>query len=286
MPIATDARFWYQRAWACGDVAGPAASPGLGGQLAARAAANAVAAVPGASSTHGRGPLRAIRSRVGQPRASIVIPVHGAFAHTLAACARSGRTLGGRVRSHPWSMMPRRTTPSTKLARLPASRACTGSNAGFIAACTDGAAIARGEVRSSSTTTPCRSPAGWSVAAHIRRARRRRAVGARLVFPTAACRSGRRGVRRRFGLETTALRGSRRLPLHLRRDAITSAARRFAVPRALFARLGGFDTPCAAYYEDTDLRLRCAPPAARVVPAGGSGCARRRRQRGTDPAAA
>ena len=211
------------------------------------------------------------------PRASIVIPVYGAFAHTLA-CLRA-------IAAHP----PRvpfevvvvdDASPDDSLDQL---RAIDGIrvhvrpvNGGFIAACNDGAARARGEflVFLNNDTVP---QPGWldALLATFDTHPDAGLVGARLLYPDGRLQEaggvvfadGSGWNYGRFDDPDSCRYG------HLRdADYLSGAA--MAIPRALFQRLGGFDARYApAYYEDTDLAfaVRAAglrtlyQPAATVV---------------------
>ena len=211
------------------------------------------------------------------PRASIVIPVHGAFPHTLA-CLRA-------IAAHP----PRApievivvddASPDDSLARLQAIAGlrvhARSHNGGFIAACNDGAALARGEflVFLNNDTVP---QPGWldALLGTFDQHPDAGLAGARLVYPDGRLQEaggvvfadGSGWNYGRFGDPADCRYG-------YLRDADYCSGAAIALPRALFQRLGGFDTRYApAYYEDTDLAfvVRAAglrtlyQPAATVV---------------------
>lgn len=211
------------------------------------------------------------------PRASIVIPVYDQFAHTLA-CLRA-------LSAHP----PRAAfevivvddgSSDETAAALPQVKGLRyhrrAHNGGFIAACNDGAALARGEflVFLNNDTVP---QPGWLDAllrtfdAHPDAG----LVGAQLLYPDGRLQEAGGVV---FADGNAWNYGRYDSPddpryAYLRDvDYVSGAA--LAIPRALFARLGGFDARYApAYYEDTDLAFAVRgaglrvlyQPAARVV---------------------
>jgi len=211
MSILAEARFWIARAaglgrrgWASLRTRGLAASwQRLKLQFRRSAVPTQALYAPGAT------PFAAFALRTSDaPRASIVIPIHGAFAHTLA-CLRT-------VAAHP----PRTAfevivvddaSPDDSLAKLShidgIRIVARESNGGFINACNDGAAQARGEflVFLNNDTVP---QPGWLDAllntfdAHERVG----LVGAKLVYP-----DGR--LQEAGGVVFADI--ARRLPLHL-----------------------------------------------------------------------
>lgn len=211
------------------------------------------------------------------PRASIVIPVYGEFAHTLA-CLRA-------LAAHP----PRtaveiivvdddsRDETAAALPQVDGLRYHRrAANAGFIAACNDGAALARGEflVFLNNDTVP---QPGWLDALLDTFDEHPDAglVGAQLLYPDGRLQEAGGVV---FGDGSAWNYGRFDAPDDPRygylRDADYVSGAALAIPRALFAQLGGFDARYApAYYEDTDLafvvrdagRRVLYQPAARVV---------------------
>lgn len=191
------------------------------------------------------------------PLASIVIPVHGAFAHTLG-CLRA-------LAEHP----PRTpfevivvddASPDDSLRQL---RQIGGlqlhareSNGGFIAACNDGAHLAQGEylVFLNNDTVP---QPGWLDALLDTFAQHPGTglVGAKLVYPDGRLQEAGGVV---FSDGGGWNYGRFEDPNHCRhqylREADYLSGAAIALPRQLFAALGGFDPRYApAYYEDTDL---------------------------------
>ncbi|WP_202844443.1 glycosyltransferase [Luteimonas saliphila] len=224
------------------------------------------------------------------PAASVVIPVHGQWPHTLA-CLRA-------IAAHP----PLRATeiivvddasPDDTLRYLPqvsGLRIVTrAANGGFIAACNDGAAAARGELLVFLNNDTVPQP-GWldalldTFATHPDTG----LAGAQLLYPDGRLQEAGGVV---FADGSAWNYGRFESPDDPRfsyvRDADYLSGAAIAIPRALFERVGGFDPRYApAYYEDTDLafavreaglRVRYQP-AARVVHDEGATA-------GTDPSA-
>jgi GT2 family glycosyltransferase/glycosyltransferase involved in cell wall biosynthesis len=203
------------------------------------------------------------------PRASIVIPVFGAFAHTLA-CLRA-------IAAHPPAaafeiIVVDDASPDDSLARL---RAIDGlrvhartANGGFIAACNDGASLARGDLLVFLNNDTVPQP-GWLDALLETFDMHADAglVGAKLLYPDGRLQEAG-GVVFADGSGWNYGRfddpGDCRYA-HLRdADYVSGAA--IAIPRALFERLGGFDTRYApAYYEDTDLAFAVRAAGLRVL---------------------
>ena len=203
------------------------------------------------------------------PRASIVIPVFGAFGHTLA-CLRA-------IAAHPpvaafEVIVVDDASPDDSLTNL---RAIDGlrvhartANGGFIAACNDGASLARGGMLVFLNNDTVPQP-GWLDAllgtfdAHPDAG----LVGAKLLYPDGRLQEAG-GVVFADGSGWNYGRfddpGDCRYA-HLRdADYVSGAA--IAIPRALFERLGGFDARYApAYYEDTDLAFGVRAAGLRVL---------------------
>lgn len=211
------------------------------------------------------------------PRATIVIPVYGHFAHT-ARCLRA-------LATHPPlasveilvvddGSSDATPTALPRVGGLRYHRRAT--NGGFIAACNDGAALAQGEylVFLNNDTVP---QPGWldallrTFAAHPDAG----LVGAQLLYPDGRLQEAGGLVRADGSAES---RGRFDDPdkceyRHVAEvDYVSGAA--LCIPKALFDALGGFDARYApAYYEDTDLafavhaagRRVLYQPAARVV---------------------
>ena len=212
-----------------------------------------------------------------RPLASIVIPVYGQSAHTLA-CLRA-------LAAHPPAaafevlvvddgstddtpeLMPR--IGGLRYHRRPA-------NGGFIAACNDGAALARGEylVLLNNDTVP---QPGWLDALLGTFATHPGAglVGAQLLYPDGRLQEAGGVVFADGSAWNLGRHGDPADPRYAYvRDADYVSGAAIAIPRHLFLDLGGFDARYApAYYEDTDLAfaVRAAgrrvlyQPAARVV---------------------
>lgn len=225
----------------------------------------------------------------GQPAASIVIPVYGQLAMTLD-CLRALAAHPPRVPVE--IIVVDDASPDASadvlagIAGLRLHRRRV--NGGFIAACNEGAALAHGQflVLLNNDTVP---QPGWLDALLDTFATQPRTglVGAQLIYPDGRLQEAGGVVLAdgscwnygRFGHPHDA-----RYAYLREADYCSGAA--IALPRALFAQLGGFDTRYApAYYEDTDLAfaVRAAglrvlyQPAARVVHREGASA-------GTDPA--
>ncbi|MDR6843048.1 glycosyltransferase [Pseudoxanthomonas sacheonensis] len=212
-----------------------------------------------------------------RPRASVIVPVYNQVAHTLA-CLRA-------LAAHPplaaceILVVDDGSSDQTQLwmsqvQGLHFHRRA--QNGGFIAACNDGAAQARGEflVFLNNDTVP---QPGWldALLDTFRAQPEAGLVGAQLLYPDGRLQEAGGVV---FSDGSAWNYGRFESPEDPRyaslRDADYCSGAAIAVPRALFASLGGFDTRYApAYYEDTDLAfsVRAAgkrvlyQPAARVV---------------------
>ena len=191
------------------------------------------------------------------PRASIVIPIHGAFAHTLA-CLRA-------LAAHPPHaafevIVVDDASKDDSVAKLSqVDGICLfarGSNGGFIAACNDGAKLARGDfiVFLNNDTVP---QPGWLDAMRDTFGQHAEVglVGARLVYPDGRLQEAggvvfADGSGWNYGRNESA----DDCRFAYARDADYCSGAAIAFPRALLERLGGFDARYApAYYEDTDL---------------------------------
>ena len=211
------------------------------------------------------------------PRASIVIPVYNQASYTLAclralaehppvaACEILVIDDGSRDETGEW--MP-------QVAGLRYHRRST--NGGFIAACNDGAALAKGDhlVFLNNDTVP---QPGWLDALLDTFESHPNAglVGAQLIYPDGRLQEAGGVV---FDDGSAWNYGRFDSPDDPRyaslRDADYCSGAAIAIPAPLFRELGGFDTRYApAYYEDTDLafavrarglRVLCQP-ASRVV---------------------
>ena len=203
------------------------------------------------------------------PRASIVIPIHGAFAHTLA-CLRA-------LAAHPPHAAfevivvddASKDDSVAKLSQVDGIRLfARGSNGGFIAACNDGAKLARGDfiVFLNNDTVP---QPGWLDAMLDTFGQHAEVglVGARLVYPDGRLQEAG-GVVFADGSGWNYGRNEAADDCRFAyvRDADYCSGAAIAIPRALLERLGGFDTRYApAYYEDTDLAFGVRAAGARVL---------------------
>ena len=272
MPIPADARFWlaralglWRRGWASLRSRGLRASWARVQAQFAQAPATSIALwrpdpapfAPFALPTSD------------PPRASVVIPVHGAFAHTLA-CLRA-------LAAHPPAVafeviVVDDASPDDTLAKLGAIAGlrvhARPSNGGFIAACNEGAALARGEMLVFLNNDTIPQP-GW-LDALLRTFDTQPdvgLVGAKLLYPDGRLQEAG-GVVFADGSGWNYGRGDD--PADCRygylRDADYLSGAAIALPRALFERLGGFDTRYTpAYYEDTDLAFAVRAAGLRTV---------------------
>ena len=203
------------------------------------------------------------------PRASIVIPVYGQLAHTLA-CLRALAAHPPRVPIE--IIVVDDGSPDATAATLPQVAGLRyhrrAANGGFIAACNDGAALARGEclVFLNNDTVP---QPGWldALLATFEAEPDTGLVGAQLLYP-----DGR--LQEAGGVVFSDGRGwnygrfeSTRDPRYsYLRDADYLSGAAIAIPRALFFAVGGFDARYApAYYEDTDLAFAVRAAGRRVL---------------------
>jgi GT2 family glycosyltransferase/glycosyltransferase involved in cell wall biosynthesis len=222
-------------------------------------------------------PFAVPRAASATPRASIVIPVFNQFAHTLA-CLRA-------LAAHPPAVecevlvIDDGSSDATAgaLAQVEGLRYHRRpGNGGFIAACNDGAALARGEVLVFLNNDTVPQP-GWLEALLRTFDAQPDAglAGAQLLYPDGRLQEAggvvfSDGSAWNYGRFAAA--DDPRFSYVRDVDYASGAA--IAIPRDLFLQLGGFDTRYApAYYEDTDLAfaVRAAgrrvlyQPAARVV---------------------
>ncbi|TXI49980.1 MAG: glycosyltransferase [Lysobacter sp.] len=203
------------------------------------------------------------------PVASLVIPVYNAFAHTLA-CLRA-------LAAHPPAITfevivvddGSGDDTAAALPRIGGVRyRRRAQNGGFIAACNDGAAMARGEylVFLNNDTVP---QPGWldALIAAFAEDARIGLVGAQLLYPDGRLQEAGGVV---FADGSAWNYGKFASPDDPRyayaRDCDYASGAAIAIPRALFAELGGFDTRYApAYYEDTDLAFAVRAAGKRTV---------------------
>ena len=203
------------------------------------------------------------------PVASIVIPVYGQFAHTLG-CLRA-------LAAHPPSVgveiivVDDGSTDETadalpQVAGLRYHRRA--ANGGFIAACNDGAALARGEylVFLNNDTVP---QPGWLDALHrtFREHPDAGLVGAQLLYPDGRLQEAGGIV---FSDGSAWNYGRFESPLDPRyaflRETDYCSGAAIAVRSIIFAETGGFDTRFRpAYYEDTDLAFSIRARGFRVL---------------------
>lgn len=272
MPLPAEARFWVSRAlglwrrgWASLRTRGLAASwAGLLRQFRRNKIPRQALYAPDASPF---APFAVPTSTA--PRASIVIPVFGAFAHTLA-CLRA-------IAAYPPAcafevIVVDDASPDDSLTNLRAIDSlrvhARAANGGFIAACNDGASLARGDLLVFLNNDTVPQP-GWLDAlldtfdihpdAGL--------VGAKLLYPDGRLQEAG-GVVFADGSGWNYGRfddpGDCRYAYLRDADYVSGAA--IAIPRALFERLGGFDTRYApAYYEDTDLAFAVRAAGLRVL---------------------
>lgn len=203
------------------------------------------------------------------PRASIVIPVFNQLAHTLC-CLRA-------LAEHPPAaacevIVVDDGSSDETAQRLPSIAGLhyhrREANGGFIAACNDGARMARGEyvVFLNNDTVP---QPGWLDAllgtfeAHPDAG----LVGAQLRYPDGRLQEAGGVVFSDGNGWNYGRHGAPQDPRYAYlRDADYVSGAAIALPRALFAQLGGFDARYApAYYEDTDLAFRVRAAGHRVL---------------------
>ncbi len=272
MPIPADARFWMSRAWGLWR-RGLASLRGRG--LAASWQRLKLQLRRSKVMTHALyapaptpfAPFALPSSET--PRASIVIPVHGAFAHTVA-CLRA-------ITAYPPAadievIVVDDASPDdsrAKLSQIDGLRLhARDSNGGFIAACNDGAALARGEflIFLNNDTVP---QPGWldALLGTFDEHADVGLVGAKLVYPDGRLQEAGGVV---FADGSGWNYGRHEDPADCRfahvRDADYVSGAAIAIQRVLFQRLGGFDARYApAYYEDTDLAFAVRAAGLRVL---------------------
>ncbi|MDI9238895.1 glycosyltransferase [Lysobacter sp. LF1] len=203
------------------------------------------------------------------PAASIVIPVYDQFAHTLG-CLRA-------LAAYPPDAAIEiivvddgsSDETETSLRQVEGLRYHRRArNGGFIAACNDGAALARGTyvVFLNNDTIP---QPGWLDALLETFADHADAglAGAQLIYPDGRLQEAGGLVFSDGNAHNFGRFASPNDPryLHLR-DADYCSGAAVAVPRDLFERLGGFDARYApAYFEDTDLAFAVRAAGRRVL---------------------
>jgi GT2 family glycosyltransferase len=203
------------------------------------------------------------------PRVSVVIPVYGQFARTLD-CLRALAAFPPEVPAE--LIVVDDGSPDETATALPQVAGLRyhrrAENGGFIAACNDGAALARGAfvVFLNNDTIP---QAGWLDA--LLRTFDEHAnvglVGAQLCYPDGRLQEAG-GVVFSDGSAWNYGRGES--PVDCRyayvRDCDYASGAAIALPRALFESIGGFAREYApAYYEDTDLAFAVRARGKRVL---------------------
>ncbi|MGH8028503.1 MAG: glycosyltransferase family 2 protein, partial [Arenimonas sp.] len=194
------------------------------------------------------------------PRASIVVPVHNGLALTLACLQSLARHRGAAS----FEVIAVDDASSDDTARvlpgIPGLRTVRlDTNLGFIGACNTGAAHARGEFLVMLNNDTYVQP-GWlealldTFAIHPDTG----LAGSKLVYPDGRLQEAGGIVFADGSAWNYGRHGHPNDPRYnFVREADYCSGAAIAVPRALFAGLGGFDrlyTP--AYYEDTDLAMR------------------------------
>lgn len=272
MPILIEARFWWQRAH------------GLWRRGVTSLRTRGLAASAQRLALHLHHPTPSVRAlyapqstpfapfhmaSAAQPQVSLIIPVYGAWAHTLA-CLRA-------LAEHP-PLIPFEVivvddaSPDDSLQLLRQIEGirvhARSENGGFIAACNDGAGLAQGEhlVFLNNDTVP---QPGWLDALLATFAQHPEAglVGAQLVYPNGRLQEAGAvvfadGSAWNYG----RLDDPARCQYNYLRDADYLSGAAIAIPHALFEQLGGFDTRYApAYYEDTDLAFAVRAAGKRVL---------------------
>jgi GT2 family glycosyltransferase len=203
------------------------------------------------------------------PQASVVIPVHGAWAHTLACL----RALAAHPPSTPFEVLVvDDASPDASLhylGQISGLRVhARPQNGGFIAACNDGAALAQGQylIFLNNDTVP---QPGWLEALlhTFKQHPGTGLAGAQLVYPDGRLQEAG-GVVFADGGGWNYGRGEDPSACQYQyvRDADYLSGAAIAIPAPLFRQLGGFDVRFApAYYEDTDLAFQVRAAGLRVL---------------------
>lgn len=202
------------------------------------------------------------------PRASIVIPVHDHFAHTLGCLRSIARHAGACafevivVDDASGDETPQRLAQISGIRTLRNAQ-----NLGFIGTCNAGAAIARGEflvfLNNDTAVTP-----GWLEALLGTFDARADCgiAGAKLVYPDGRLQeAGGIVFADGSGWNYGRFDDPAAPAYNYLREADYCSGAAIAIRRELFARLGGFDARYApAYYEDTDLAFRVREAGLKV----------------------
>ena len=203
------------------------------------------------------------------PRASLVIPVFNQFEHTLR-CLRA-------LAEHPPAMaievivVDDGSSDETE-AMLPRVQGLRyhrrAANGGFIAACNDGARLARGEMLVFLNNDTVPQP-GWleALLGTFSQHANVGLAGAKLVYPNGLLQEAGGWV---FSDGSAANRGRFESPEDPRFNYVLDvdycSGAAIALPRRLFETLGGFgDEFRPAYYEDTDLAFKVRAAGQRVL---------------------
>ncbi|MGY4517066.1 glycosyltransferase [Lysobacter sp. HA18] len=207
------------------------------------------------------------------PRATIVIPVFNQVEYTLTCL----RALAEHPPSTPHEVIvvddASTDATSTRLPQITGLRYIRrAANGGFIDACNDGAAQARGDVIAFLNNDTVPQP-GWleALLSTFETFPDTGIAGAKLVYPDGRLQEAGGLV---FADGSASNYGRFEDPRDPRfevvRDAHYCSGAAIAIPRELFERIGGFDTRYRpAYYEDTDLAfaVRALGHAVRYQPA-------------------
>ena len=205
----------------------------------------------------------------GNPDASVIIPVHGHLAHTLA-CLRSIAACGDKTAFE--VIVVDDASPDASAATLAQIQGLRllglPRNLGFVGACNAGAAAARGQflcfLNNDTQVTP-----GWldALRACFADVSDCGIAGARLLYPDGRLQECGALLFADGSAWNCGRFESPDQPRYLYRrecDYVSGAA--LMIPADLFRKVGGFDTRYApAYYEDTDLAFAVRAVGRRVL---------------------